>query len=220
VACATIAVLVLIIGIGTVPFSIAQSRPIELSSGEIGAPPHRFAFWRAGLAVGHWVVVDDDSASYGGPAIQRSDTDRSAQTALAVYTPVSERDARIRTHFKLIGGSTPSAGVALRITGPHDYYLVRASVDDQRVSLLHIVRGVPEEIAGVDADVARDHWQTLEVVARGNGFTISLDDQWVLTAFDDGKLSRWPVRYMDRARRRHAVQSNRNFAACVQLWTV
>ena len=41
-----------------------------------------------------------------------------------------------------------------------------------------------EEIAGADADIAKDHWQTLEVVADGDGFTISLDDRWVLTAFD------------------------------------
>jgi hypothetical protein len=185
---ATIALLILIIEIGRTPFSIAQSRPIDLSRGEVGAPPQQFAFWRARRAdVGHWAVVDD-SASDGGTAIQRSDTDRSVQAALAVYTPVSERDARIRTHFRLIGGSTPSAGVVLRIAGPDDYYLVRASVDEQRVSLLHIVRGVSEEIAGVDADVARNQWQTLEVGARGNEFTIWLDDRWVLTAFDDSKL--------------------------------
>lgn len=45
-----------------------------------------------------------------------------------------------------------------------------------------------EEIAGVDADIARNHWQTLEVTAKDNAFTIWLDDAWVLTAFDDSKL--------------------------------
>jgi len=41
---------------------------------------------------------------------------------------------------------------------------------------------------GVDAEIARDHWQTLEVAAEDNGFTIWLADQWVLTAFDYSKL--------------------------------
>lgn len=122
------------------------------------------------------------------PAIQRSDSDRTIDNAIAVYTPVTARNAKIRTHFKLIDGSTPSAGVALRITSPDDYYLVRASADEQRVSLLHVEHKVSEEVAGVDAYIARDHWQTLEVTARDNEFAIWLDERWVLTAFDDSKL--------------------------------
>jgi hypothetical protein len=184
---AAIALLVLTIGIGAGPFSVAQSRPIDLSDQDIGAPPRAFAFWRAGRTdVGHWTVVGD-AVSPGNTAIQRLDTDRSVQTALAVYTPLSARDGRIRASFKLIAGSTPSAGVALRIIDPDDYYVVRASADEQRVALFHVVRDISEEIAGVDAEIARDHWQTLEVAAKDNGFTIWLDDQWVLTAFDDSR---------------------------------
>ena len=89
----------------------------------------------------------------GGTAIERSDTDRSVHNALAVYTAVSARNARIRTHFKLIAGSVPSAGLALRVTGPDDYYLVRASEDEQRVSLFRVVGEAAEEIASVDADI-------------------------------------------------------------------
>jgi hypothetical protein len=184
---AAIALLALTIGISAGPFSVAQSRPIDLSEQEIGAPPRAFAFWRAGRTdVGHWTVVND-ALSAGGTAVQRSDTDRSVQTALAVYTPLSARDGRIRTRFRLIAGSTPSAGVALRIIDPDEYYVVRASADEQRVALLHIVHNNSEEIAEVDAEIARDHWQTLEVAAKDNGFTIWLDDQWVLTAFDDSR---------------------------------
>jgi hypothetical protein len=170
------------------PFSFAQSGSVDPSRREIGAPPQQFAFWRAGQAdVAHWLVVDDSTGPFG-TAIERSDKDRSVHNALAVYTAVSARNARIRTHFKLISGSTPSAGLALRVTGPDDYYLVRASEDEQRVSLFHVVGGASEEIAGVDADITLDHWQTLEATVRDNEFTIWLDDQVVLTVFDDGKL--------------------------------
>jgi len=93
----------------------------------------------------------------------------------------------------------PSAGVAIRVTSPDDYYLVRASAYEQRLAFLHVVHGAIEEIAGVDADIAQDHWHTLEVVTRGNGFTISLNDEWVLTAFDysklvDGRFGIWTER--------------------------
>ena len=185
---ATIAFLALIMGMSIEPVSPAQSSAIDLSHQNIGAPPEQFEFWRGRHAdVGHWAVVDDSGTS-GGTAIQRSDPDRAAQSALAIYAPVSLINARVRTQFNLIDGSTPSAGIALRVTGPDDYYLVRVGEDDQRISLFRVARGVSEEIAGVDADIARNQWQTLEVTAKDNAFTIWLDDAWVLTVFDDSKL--------------------------------
>ena len=97
---------------------------------------------------------------------------------------MSALNAKVQMRFKLIDGSMPSAGIVLRVTGADDYYLVRASSYQQRVSLIHVVHGAAEEIAGVNADVSEQHWQTLQVVARDNEFTISLDDRWILTAFD------------------------------------
>jgi hypothetical protein len=183
------AVLILTIGMGMGFSRIAQCQPIDLSHQAVGALPEAFAFWRAGrIDLGHWAVVGD-SASPAGVAIQRSDKDRSVQAALAVYTPLSALNATIRTRFKLVDGSMPSAGVVLRVTGPDDYYLVRASSYDQRVSLLHVVHGTAEEVAGVDADVSKEHWQTLAVLVRDSEFTISLDDRWVLTAFDRNGLA-------------------------------
>jgi hypothetical protein len=166
----------------------AQDRLIDLSRQQAGAPPQEFEFWRdRRVDFGHWAVVRE-AVTDKDTSIQRSGEDRDAQPSLAVYAPLSAINARVRLRFKLIDGSTPSAGIALRVTGPGDYYLVRVSASEQRLSLLHIVRGVSEEIAGVDAEIAQHRWQTLEVVARDSGFTISLDDQWVLTAFDYGRL--------------------------------
>ncbi len=183
-----IGALFLTLGMATGLSSIAQGRPIDLSNLETGGQLQQFAFWRSGqIDLGHWAIVSD-AASPGGTAIQRSDRDRSAQTALAVYTPLSALSATIRTRFKLVDGSMPSAGIALRVTGPDDYYLVRASSYEQRVSLLHVVHGTAEEVAGVNAEIAEQRWQTLEVTVRDIEFTISLDDRWVLTAFDYSQL--------------------------------
>jgi hypothetical protein len=113
---------------------------------------------------------------------------KGSRPSLAIYALVSAANGKVRVRFKLIDGSKPSAGIALRVTSPDDYYLVRASAYERRVALLHVVHGTAEEIAGVDADIAQDHWQTLEVVTRGNGFSMRLNDNWVLTAFDYGEL--------------------------------
>ena len=94
----------------------------------------------------------------------------------------------------------PSAGIAVRVTDPDDYYLVRVSAFELRLSLLHVVNGMAEEVAGVDADITIDHWQSLEVVVDGNSFKMSLDDRWAPTAFDDGKPVAGQLRIMDRTR--------------------
>jgi hypothetical protein len=179
--------LMVIIGTASPIAAGVQSLTIDLSTQQIGAPPRNFEFWRAGEAdPGHWKVVRETSA--GGLSIQQSGADRGARPSLAVYAPVSAADAKVRARFKLVAGSMPSAGIALRVTSPDDYYLVRASAFEQRLALLHVVHGAAEEIAGVDAEIVQDHWQTLEVVSRGSGFTMWLNDQWALTAFDGGKL--------------------------------
>jgi len=98
----------------------------------------------------------------------------------------------------------PSAGIVLRVTSPDDYYLVRASAFEQRLSLLHVVHGTPKRSPAVDAEIAQDIGRPRGRV-NGNGFTMSLDDQWALTAFDYGQARRWPVRNLDRTGRRHAV---------------
>ena len=109
--------------------------------------------------------------------------------SLVVYRPFSAVDARVRTRFRLSKG-WPSAGVAIRVRSPADYYLVKVSAPEQRLSLLHIAGHTTEVIAEVDADVAQDHWQSLQVLAHGEGFEISLDDRWVLTGFDHGQPAR------------------------------
>jgi hypothetical protein len=188
IACIAIISLMLSVGAGSAIAASARSQTIDLSHQQVGQPPQNFEFWRTGEAdPGHWRVVREASSD-GGMSIQQSGADRAAQPSLAIYAPLSAVDGKVRARFKLIDGSMPSAGIAVRVSSPDDYYLVRASVYEQRLALLHVVHGAIEEIAGVDADIAQDHWQTLEVVTRGNGFTISLNDQWVLTAFDYGKL--------------------------------
>ena len=181
--------LILFCGIGTVIAAGAGSLSIDLSRQQIGAPPQDFEFWRAGVAdAGHWKVVREASTD-SGRSIEQSGADRAARSSLAIYARASVLNARVRARFNLIDGSMPSAGIALRVTSPDDYYLVRASALEQRLSVLHVVHGAPEEIAGVDAEIAQSHWQSLEVVTNGNSFSVSLNDQWALTAFDYGKLA-------------------------------
>lgn len=178
-----------------------QPQTADLSRQPIGSALQDFEFWRAGQPdINHWTIVDEaKTKTENCLSIQQSGANREARPSLAIYKPLWGMNARIRAQFKLLDGSMPSAGIAVRVTSPNDYYLVRASAFEQRLSLIHVVDGGSEEIADVDADIRPNHWQSLEVVANGNSFKISLDDQWVLTAFDyskpiNGRFGIWAER--------------------------
>ena len=193
------ALMVTIAAVISTASATTQSQSVDLSRQPIGSAPQDFECWRAGEPdPDHWTIVRE-AATDNSVSIQQSGGNRTALPSLAIYKPLWAVNAKISAQFKLIDGSMPSAGIAVRVTSPNDYYLVRVSAFEQRLSLLHVVGGTPEEIAGVDADITQNHWQSLEVVANGNSFKISLDGQWALTAFDyskpvNGQIGIWAER--------------------------
>jgi hypothetical protein len=161
-----------------------RAETIDFSRQKAGEPPRDFEFWRADrVDIGHWAVAADPGAT-GGDSVEEVTPDKSDQPSMAVYHAVSATNVSVRTQFKLSGGKLPSAGIAVRVVSPRDYFLVRASAFEGRVSLIRVRNGAAEEVAGVDAEIEQDHWQKLEVAVKDDEFTITLDGRWVLTAFD------------------------------------
>jgi hypothetical protein len=182
------AALMVTVGVFASPVSaITQSQTVDLSRQPVGSASQDFELWRAGEPdSNHW-TIEREATTENSVSIQQSGANRTAWPSLAIYRPLWAVNAKIGAQFKLIDGSMPSAGIVVRVTSPNDYYLIRASAFEQRLSFLHVVDGTSEEIANVDADITLNHWQSLEVVVDGNSFKISLDGKWVLTAFDHSK---------------------------------
>jgi hypothetical protein len=170
---------------------------IDFKSNGIGVPPADFEFWRTGQGgVGRWAVVRDATAANGASIEQLSADTAKDRFPLAIYKPVSAKNVAVRSRFKLVSGATQSAGLAVRVTSASNYYVVRASASEGRIDLLNVADGKMEPVAGVDAEIVLNHWQTLEIVAEDDRFAISLDGNWVLTAFDkafmrDGHVALW-----------------------------
>ena len=193
-----VAALIMAISVYALP-AFTQSQTIDLSHPPIGSELQDFEFWRAGQPdPSHWSIVGE-TGKENSFSIQQSGANRAAGSSLAIYKQQWAMNGKIRAQFKLMDGSMPSAGLAVRVSSPNDYYLVRASAFEQRLSFVHVVDGRSEEITDVDADISTNHWQTLEVVVDGNSFKISLDDQWAFTAFDysqpvSGQFGIWAER--------------------------
>jgi hypothetical protein len=90
----------------------------------------------------------------------------------------------ITVRFKILSGTMQTAGIALGVRDPNNYYAVGASALEQRVDLYLFKNGYINRLESMEADIVRDRWYTLGVVANDDHFTVSLDKKALFTTFD------------------------------------
>jgi Domain of Unknown Function (DUF1080) len=171
---------------------------IDLSKMEPGRPPRDFDAWRTGNgAPATWIVVADATAA-SGRAIAQTSTDRTDyRFPLAVYQLISPKDVEVTVRFKPVAGKVDQAGgIAVRLTTPDDYYVVRANALEDNVRFYRVIKGNRQQIAGANTKVAPGEWHTLSLKAQGDRFTISFDGKQLYTTEDKtfgnpGKIALW-----------------------------
>ena len=163
----------------------------------IGVSPADFEFWRTGAgAVGDWAVVRDSTSSVGAAIEQSSGDHAENRYPLAIYKPLALKNVEVSTSFKLVSGTAPTAGIAVRLVNAGSYYVVAANALEGRVDLFRFVDGRRERIAGTEGEVVRNHWQMLRVAVEDDHVTVSLDEQLLFKAWDrtflkDGRVALW-----------------------------
>ena len=128
--------------------SPAAPQTITFGNSATGVPPADFEFGRTGSGgEGKWAVVADQSAE-GGHALEQSSTDKTDyRFPLAIYKPVSAKDVDVRVRFKPVAGTVDRAGgIAVRLSGPDDYYVVRANALEDNVRFYRVVKGKREQV--------------------------------------------------------------------------
>jgi len=179
---------------------VAAEQPrtkIDLASNGIGAPPADFEFRQSGPGeAGQWAIVRDPTAATAA-SIQHVSTDTADDRyPLAIYKPISAKNVEVSAHVKVVRGRMESAGIAVRLVSPDNYYVARVNALEERVELVRVVNGKTEQIAGTETDVYRDHWHTLGIRVEDERFTVSIDGKLLFTAFDrtflrDGQVALW-----------------------------
>jgi len=152
----------------------------------VGIAPSEFDSWGTGVAgPGQWAVVSDDSVR-GGHVLEQYRNELTAERVpLAIYKPFAAADVEVALRLKPVSGNLHrSAGVAVRLTTPDDYYMVRASALARDVRLYRVVHGTWDELASVSADVTYREWHTLSLKAEGDRFFVALDGRLMLAATD------------------------------------
>jgi hypothetical protein len=171
---------------------------VDLSGMQPGLEPQDFTFWRTGQGgPAEWRVVDDPTATKQKAIAQTSKDTTDYRFPLAAYKPVSAKDVEVTIRLKAVSGKVDEAGgIAVRLTTPDDYYVVRANALEDNVRFYRVVKGRREQLMGVDTKVSANQWHTLGLRAEGDRFTISFEGKPLFTAEDKtftqpGKVALW-----------------------------
>ena len=109
----------------------------------------------------------------------------------------SLKDGFVEVKFKPVSGKEDQAGgVIWRCRDEDNYYIARANVLEDNVTIYHTIKGKRVSFKNIDAKVAPGVWHTLRVEFRGNKITVIFDGAKVIEAADDsladaGKVGVW-----------------------------
>jgi hypothetical protein len=196
-----VSIILLMMG-GTLLTSISPAQqaatPVNIGGMQPGTVPPGFAFARTGQGEpGQWIVVSDPTAAPGVAIAQTSTDTTDYRFPLAVYQPLSARNVEVVVHFKPVAGAIDQAGgIAVRLTSPDDYYVVRANALEDNVRFYRVVKGSRQQIQSANLKVSSNEWHTLGLRAEGDRFTASFDGKPLFTAEDKtfanpGKVALW-----------------------------
>jgi len=131
---------------------------VDVAAMQPGQEPPGFISWRTGEGgAAEWRVVDDPTASTKKAIAQTSKDTTDYRFPLAVYKPVSAANVDVTIRFKPVAGEVDEAGgIAVRLTTPDDYYVVRANALEDNVNFYRVVKGRRSQIKG-----AANQWHTL-----------------------------------------------------------
>ena len=185
-------------GVASAAFAQTDVATVAIDAMVVGAAPAGFDFSRTGQgSEGQWVVVDDATAD-GHRAIEQSSTDATDyRFPLAIYRSPQAGNVEVAVRFKAVAGRVDRAGgIAVRLSDPDNYYVVRANALEDNVRFYRVVKGVREQLGGADIKVASDQWHTLALKVDGDRFMISLNGQDLYTVTDKtfanpGKVALW-----------------------------
>jgi hypothetical protein len=179
---------------------LAQTAEISIGFGgtKIGAPPSDFDFPRTGRGgPGRWIVVSDPTAN-GGRAVEQASTDTTDyRFPLAVYRPLITRNVEVEIRFKPVAGRVDRAGgIAVRLNGPNNYYVVRANALEDNVRFYRMVKGRRQELKSANVKVPANVWHTLALRAEGDRFTVTFEGKQLFAVVDKthsqpGKVALW-----------------------------
>jgi Domain of Unknown Function (DUF1080) len=187
----TLAMFALLIGLMC---GSAVADTVNFDDLKVGTPPPGWTASMTGKGDAKWEVVADDSAPSKPNVLKQSGE---AAYPVCFKNDTSVKNGFVAVKFKAVSGKEDQAGgVVWRCQDADNYYIARANVLEDNVTIYHTIKGKRVSFKNIDTKVAPGVWHTLRVEFEGNRFTVVFDGKKVIAATDDslseaGKVGVW-----------------------------
>ena len=139
-----------------------------------------------GRPAGEWKILITDrakSASQVLAQVQPKGTDQTNKLLLLDGTAGANIDVEV-SYLAVAGKADFGAGLVWHAVDDRNYYLLRASLIEQKLRLYRVVKGVPQVMKQIDRPLPATGWHTLRVVQRGCEIKALYDDAVLFRACD------------------------------------
>jgi hypothetical protein len=134
---------------------------------------------------------------------------------LAIYQAILAGNVDVTIRFKPVAGKVDQAGgIAVRLSDPDNYYVVRANALEDNVRFYRVVKGQRMQIAGANTKVTANEWHQLGLRAEGRGSRSPLTANNCSPRPTDHRERR-QGRALDQGRQCNALRWHRNPDAAV-----
>jgi len=175
---------------------------VNFDSYRIGQPPPGWTV--ASNSKGNpsgWEIRKDQTAPTQPYVLAQVSADPTAtRPPLAILNELPTRDADVSVRIKPISGREGLAGgVVWRFPDENNYYVARANVNENTVSVFKVQNGRKVPIlAGAKHLIPANSWSILKVSVRGSRFQVFLDHRRVLDGRDEtfsapGRVGLWAL---------------------------
>lgn len=139
-----------------------------------------------GRPAGEWKILITDrarSASQVLAQVQPRGTDQTNKLLLLDGTTSTNIDLEV-SYLAVAGKADLGGGLVWHAVDDRNYYLLRASLVEQKLRLYRVVKGVPQVVKQIDRPLPASGWHTLRVVQRGCEIKALYDDAILFRACD------------------------------------
>lgn len=139
-----------------------------------------------GRPAGEWKILITDRARSGSQVlaqVQPRGTDQTNKLLLLDGTASTNLDLEV-SYLAVAGKADFGGGLVWHAVDDRNYYLLRASLIEQKIRLYRVAKGVPHVVKQIDRPLPATGWHTLRVVHRGCEIKAMYDDAVLFRACD------------------------------------
>ena len=150
-----------------------------------------------GRPAGEWKILITDrakSASQVLAQLQPKGTDQAHKLLLLEGTESGNSDVEV-SYLAVAGKGDLGGGLVWHARDDRNYYLLRASLAEQKVRLYRVVKGVQQIVKQLDYSLSAAGWHKLRIVQRGCDIKAQYDDALLFrvcdNTFANGRIGLW-----------------------------